>query len=135
MYKSFIVPGVKMRVPAFLSLTLLTSHLFCSVVLANNLANGSINIHNASSKDVTAEVSTFGRVSIAPNQSKNVSYTTLGHICPSQTKCIARFYVDNNPVGSATINLETGKLISMNVIKFKVRTAESEQVLRSVVIQ
>lgn len=114
--------------------TFLSFLLFSHSVLAENLPDGSINFYNASNKNVTAQVSSVGKFNIAANESKSVSYSTLAEVCP-ETNCTAHFYVDNTPAGTATINVSTGKLISTKLVNLKVHTAQSAQVLRSVVIK
>ena len=106
-----------------------------TTVFAADYPQGGLSFHNATGKTVTAQISTIGKVNIAANEQKTVSYSTLAQVCPSQTKCTANFYVDNTPVGTATLNVVTGKLISMNLNNMKVHTGQSHQVLRSVVIQ
>jgi hypothetical protein len=96
---------------------------------------GDITFHNASGKNITAQVSTFGKFNLAANEQKNVKYSTLAQACSSNpTQCTAHFYVDDAPAGTATINAETGKLVNMN-LRMKVQTSKSQQVLRSVTIQ
>lgn len=119
----------------YIVLSAFLSPLFLShSVFANDLPDGNINFHNASNKNVTAQVSSVGKFNIAANESKSVSYSTLAQVCP-QTNCTAHFYVDNTPAGTATINISTGKLVSSNLVNLKVHTAQSAQVLRTVVIK
>lgn len=96
---------------------------------------GNLVIHNASDKTISAQVSNYGKFDIAANEQKSVAYSTLEYACSATpTHCTARFYVDNRPAGSAMINAVTGKLVYVK-LGMKVRTAKSNQVLRSVVIQ
>ncbi len=103
-------------------------------VFAGDYPQGEITIHNATNKNITAEVSSSGKFKLTPNAQKSVSYSTLAQVCsPNPTQCRAQFYVNDAPVGSAVINVKTGKLMSVN-IPMKVRTVKEQQVLRSVVI-
>src|SRR5205085_1059304 len=95
---------------------------------------GEISFHNATNKNITAQVSTFGKFQLTANQQKTVSYSTLAQACsPNPTQCTAQFYVDNTPVGTAVINVKTGRLMSMK-LPMKVHTVKEQQILRSVVI-
>lgn len=97
---------------------------------------GDINFHNASNKNISATVSNSGKFNLAANEYKNVPYSTLTQACSANlTNCTAQFYVDNQPAGTATINVVTGKLVSMN-LQMKVHTSKGpQQVLRGVVLQ
>lgn len=98
--------------------------------------DGNIMFYNASNKTITAQVSSFGKVNISAKEGKAIKYSSLSQLCSGHAKtCTAQFYVDNTPAGSATINVETGRLVEMNLL-LKVRTTKGpQQVLRSVVIQ
>lgn len=114
---------------------ILSSILFSQISLAAERPAGDITFYNASQKNVTAKVSHFGQFTLEKNESKSVSYSTLAQICSGNTtKCTAYFYVNNAPVGSATINAETGKLTHMN-LAMKVKTVKNQQILRSVIIK
>jgi hypothetical protein len=96
---------------------------------------GYITFYNASDKNVTAQVSSFGSFTLSSNQRRDVAYSSLNQICSSNpSHCRAQFYVNNKHAGSATINATTGQLVNLN-LSMKVRTAKSENVLRSVIIK
>lgn len=97
---------------------------------------GDIQFHNASNKNISAQVSTFGKFQLAANEHKTVSYNALSQACSANlTKCTAKFYIEDKPAGTATINVITGKLVSMRLL-MKVHTSKGpQQVLRSVVLQ
>lgn len=97
---------------------------------------GDITFYNASNKTVTAQVSSFGKINISAKEEKTIHYSTLSAACSGHARaCKADFYVDNTHAGSATINVETGKLVRVN-LTMKVHTTHGpQQVLRSVVIQ
>lgn len=104
------------------------------LIYAGEYPQGEISFHNASNKNITAQVSTFGKFHLAANEQKTVSYSTLAQACsPNPTQCTAQFYVNNTPVGIAIINVKTGKLMSMK-LSIKVHTVKEQKVLRSVVI-
>lgn len=110
-----------------------------STAFASNTTScpqGDVTFYNNSGKPVTAEVSNVGKVTIAASDSQTVSYSTLSEACyPNTTNCRADFYVNNKPVGYATLNVVEGKVVSMK-LAMKVATSKGpEQVLRSVVIQ
>jgi hypothetical protein len=111
--------------------------LFSAFITQQAIAapDGAIMLHNASANTITAQVSTFGKFSLAANEYKNVAYQLLAQACsPNLSRCTAQFYVNNKPVGTATINVMTGKLIHM-ALAIKVRVAKDQQILRSIVIQ
>lgn len=96
---------------------------------------GDIVLTNASNKTVTAQVISYGSFNLAANEHRNIPYSSLEQICSSNpTDCTARFYVDNKPIGSATINTVTGKLKNVN-LSMKVRTGKSQNILRTVTIK
>lgn len=101
-----------------------------------NPAEGDIRFYNASKHEVTAQVSTMGKFTLAANQSRNVPYSSLRQACSSTpTHCKADFYVNDTHAGSATLNAVSGKVLRMNLM-MKVHTAKGpQQILRSVTIQ
>lgn len=106
-----------------------------TTALAAEHPTGDIVIYNTSSKNITAEVGGFGKFDLAANGQQSVPYDSLAEACSNNpTHCTAQFYVENTPVGFATINTSTGKLVSMK-LSMKVRTSQDQQVLRSVTIQ
>lgn len=120
------------------------SIFFCSIffLITQNLAlaatehpEGDIIFYNASNHNVTAQISTFGKVTLATNEKRNIAYSSLSQVCyANPTNCKADFYVDNTPAGSATINVKTGKVVDMK-LAIKVHTVKGDKnVLRSVVI-
>lgn len=115
--------------------------IFCSVflfqtrVLASDHPEGIITFYNASDNEVTAKVSAVGKFTLAANERKDVSYSTLSYACSDNpTSCRAQFYVNDQPAGSATIDVTAGKVVNMN-LSMKVKTQKQENVLRTVVIQ
>ncbi len=97
---------------------------------------GDIRFYNASNKTVTAQVSTFGKINLSPKEQKTIKYSSLVQVCSGHTNtCTAKFYVNDNPAGSATINVETGRLVNMKLLMKVQTTNGSQQVLRSVVIE
>lgn len=117
---------------------------FCSLLLmgtphlawAAEHPEGNITFYNASNKTITAQVSSFGKVNISAKEGKVIKYSSLSQLCSGHAKaCTAEFYVNNSPAGTATINVETGRIVKINLM-MKVRTTEGpQQVLRRVVIQ
>jgi hypothetical protein len=107
-----------------------------SVAFAADHPDGEIVFRNASSNQITAQVSTFGKFNIAANEQKNVSYGTLSQVCSANpTNCKANFYINNTHAGTATINTVTGKVVDMN-LAMKVRIAKGDQqVVRSVTLK
>ncbi len=105
-----------------------------NIVLAH--PTGDITFYNASHRPIAAEVNGFGKVTLGAKEVKNVAYSTLSQACSSTpTNCKTQFYVNNAPAGSATINVNTGRVVHMN-LAMKVRTAKGpQQVLRTVVIK
>ena len=119
------------------AIALCSSFILCqNFAFASDHPDGEVVFYNATSNPVTAQVSTFGKVTIAANESKNVAYSTLSQACSANpTNCKAKFYVNDMPAGYATLNVVTGKLVNIN-LSMKVRTAKGpQQVLRSVVIK
>ena len=108
-----------------------------TTVFASNFPDGALVIHNASQKQVTASVSSVGQFQLESNEKKSVTYQLLAFVCAATpTHCLAHFYVDRKPAGSAIINTVTGKLVKMKKLPvMKVRMIQgSQNVLRSVVI-
>ena len=105
-----------------------------SSCFADTYPQGGIVFHNASNKTVTAEVTSIGKIKLAAQEEKDVSYSTLSHVCSSNpTHCVTRFYANDMPVGYATINAKQGKVVNMNIL-MKVNTTQDQKVLRSVTI-
>lgn len=116
---------------AFLLMTLTT------ISWAASYPEGTLSIHNSSAKKITAQVSSFGKFNLASNESREVSYSTLSSVCASTpTQCRTQFFIDDAPVGTAVINVTTGKLISMKLHALKVKIVKgAEEVIRTVVIK
>lgn len=122
----------------------LFSVFFCAIfflvgqspVLAAKYPNGDITFYNTSDNYVTAEVSAFGKFTLATNEKKIVAYSSLAQVCSANpTNCRAHFYVNNTPAGAATINVVTGELVNMK-LSMKVHTSKGHQnILRSVIIE
>ena len=104
------------------------------VSLADNLPIEYITFYNASDSDVTAQVSPFAKFTLGSNERRNVAYSTLRQACSANPSyCIARFYVNNASVGSATINSITGKLVNMN-LALKVNVSKTKNMVSGVTI-
>ena len=97
---------------------------------------GDIKFYNASNKTITAQVSSFGKIDISAKEQKSIKYSSLSEVCSGHVKsCTAEFYVDNSPAGSATINVETGKVVRANLSMKVHMTKGPQQELRAIVIQ
>jgi hypothetical protein len=112
--------------------------VFLSVPLisfaAETYPSGGISIQNRTNTPITAQVSTFGKVTLEARQVKNVAYSTLSQACSEI--CRTQFYVNNVPAGSAVINTVTGKLMERDFARNKVVTiVGSNNVLRTVIIK
>lgn len=113
---------------------MISSLIASGFVFAGEYPQGEISFHNATNKNITAQVSTFGKFQLTANEQKTISYSTLAQVCSSNpTQCTAQFYVDNMQVGTAVINVKTGKLMSIK-IPMKVHTIKEQKILRSLVI-
>ncbi len=117
-----------------ISCVLISSLIGSSFVFAGEYPEGQISIHNGTNKNITAQVSGFvGKFQLNANAERTVSYSALAQVCsPNPTQCTAYFYVDNTPVGTAVINVKTGKLMKMKLPIMNVHTTKEQQVLRSV---
>lgn len=119
------------------------SGLLCSIcfmayqttALAAQSPEGGITIYNASNHNVTAQLSSHGAVTLPSNATRSVSYSSLARACAANpTNCVAYFYIDNKFVGSAIINVLTGKLVK-KALAMKVAMSVSQNILRTVVIK
>lgn len=114
--------------------------LFLSLSLSTTYAaeqahpDGEITFRNHSAKTITAAVSEFAQFSLAANTQKNIAYDVLMHVCSNRlTHCTAFFYMDNTLIGSATINVITGKITHQH-LAMRVILKSAAHVLRAVTI-
>lgn len=97
---------------------------------------GDIVFRNASSNQITAQVSTFGKFNLAANEQKNVTYSALSQACSANpTNCKANFYINNTQAGTATINTVTGKVVNMNLAMRVSVSKGDNHVVRSVILK
>ena len=94
-----------------------------------------ITFYNASVNNITAQIGSFTKFTLAAYEKKIVAYSTLRQACSDNpTHCKAYFYVNNVPAGSAIIDTISGKILNMN-LSFKVRTLHFQNMLHSVTIK
>lgn len=109
---------------------------FTPAYAGNMHPEGSIHFYNASSSVISAKINGHSGFKLRANQSKQVNYSLVSMACSASPEaCTAHFYADNIPVGSATLNVKTGKLLRMQITLPVNAKSGDNKVLRQVVIR